>query len=140
MVSSIGYALAKNSLISGFGRRHYHHVARGEGVGRRVAGAVVSKVGHAVVDKIANMISGTGRHRRVHRRLGGSYRLTGTGAHKRHRARKPRATLVHMLAPMAMGGYHRRRAPLRTLGLGYRRRAPRRTLGLGRRRRHHVLI
>jgi len=120
MVTSLGYALAKNSLVTGFGRRHYHHVHRvGGGVGRRVAGAVVSRVGHSLVDKLAHAISGTGRRRRVHR--GASYRLTGTGTHRRKHVRKPRATLMHLLAP-SMGGYRRRRAPRRTLGLGRRRR------------------
>jgi len=140
MVSSLGYALAKNSLITGFGRRHYHHVARGEGIGNRVARDLV---------KIAHAISGGTRHRRHYH--AGSYKLSGTGT--RRRVRRPRATLMHV--PMTalgegyrrrrrstVGGYRRRRAPRMTLGVGRRRRAPRMTLGIGRRVHHrrHILI
>jgi len=78
MVSAIGYALAKNQLVSGFGRRR-HHIARGEGVTRRIAGHAVRAVGNALVNKLSNLISGTGRHRhrRVHHHAG-SYKVTGT--------------------------------------------------------------
>ena len=143
MVSSLGYALAKNQLVSGFGRRHYHHIARGEGVTRRIAGHAVRAVGNALVNKLSNLISGTGRHRhrRVHHHAG-SYKVTGTGYHRRVH-RKPR---MNLLSSLLGHGYRKRRVGRprtrvrhHTMG-GYHRvahrRPPRRTLGLGRRRVH----
>ena len=67
MVSAIGFKLNSPDMITGFGyRRHRIHRARGDGVGRKVVGAVVRKIGHALTDRLASAISGNG-----------SYRLTG---------------------------------------------------------------
>ena len=65
MVSSIGVALGRNSLITGFGYHpHHHHVirrraTRGRGV-RKTAGSVVRHIGHTLVDKLAGVIAGSG--------------------------------------------------------------------------------
>ena len=152
MVSALGYALAKNQLVSGFGRRHY--LSHGRGIARRAAGHAVRAVGNALVNKLSNLISGTGRHRhrRVHHHAG-SYKVTGTGYHHRvHHHRKPR---LNLLSSLLGHGYRRRRVSTRRVGRprtrvrhhtmgGYRPRlrAPRRTLlGHGRRyRRHRILI
>ena len=65
MVSAIGFKLNSPDMITGFGYRRYRiHRARGDGVGRKVVGAVVRKIGHALTDRLASAI-------------GGSYRLTG---------------------------------------------------------------
>ena len=79
MVSSIGVGLGKNQLITGFGLHHHvirRRATRGRGV-RTTAGSVVKHIGHALVDKLAGVIAGSG------------YKLAGG----RHHVRKPRATL-----------------------------------------------
>ena len=87
MVSNIGVALARNSLINGFGYQpHHHHVirrraTRGRGVVRKTAGSVVRNVGHILVDKLAGAIAGSG------------YKLAGGRHHVKHHIRKPRSTL-----------------------------------------------
>ena len=140
MVSALGYALAKNQLVSGFGRRHY--LSHGRGIARRAAGHAVRAVGNALVNKLSNLISGTGRHRhrRVHHHAG-SYKVTGTGYRRRTTHRKPRHNL---LSSLLGHGYRKRRVGRprvrhHTMG-GYHRvahrRPPRRTLGLGRHRVH----
>ena len=62
-MSAIGFKLNSPNEITGFGYRRIHR-ARGDGVGRKVVGAVVRKIGHALTDRLASAI-------------GGSYRLTG---------------------------------------------------------------
>ena len=64
-MSAIGFKLNSPNEITGFGYRRIHR-ARGDGVGRKVVGAVVRKIGHALTDRLASAISGNG-----------SYRLTG---------------------------------------------------------------
>ena len=87
MVSSIGVALGRNSLITGFGYHpHHHHVirrraTRGRGVVRKTAGNVVRHIGHTLVDKLAGVIAGSG------------YKLAGGRHHVKHHIRKPRSTL-----------------------------------------------
>ena len=116
MVSSIGFKLNGAAPITGFGiRRHRkprthlhfgigagyrHHVRRaprkhvGTGIGRRVAGALVSKIGHAIVGRIASAVSG------------GSHRITG--GRRRGRPRKPRATLLMRAFGTGHRQHHRR--------------------------------
>ena len=83
MVSSIGIGLGRNSLINGFGM-HLHTIrrraTRGRGV-RTTAGSVVKHIGHALVDKLAGVIAGSG------------YKLAGARHHVKHHIRKPRSTL-----------------------------------------------
>ena len=87
MVSSIGVALGKNSLITGFGYHpHHHHVirrraTRGRGVVRKTAGNVVRHIGHTLVDKLAGVIAGSG------------YKLAGGRHHAKHHIRHPRSTI-----------------------------------------------
>ena len=87
MVSSIGVALGRSSLITGFGYHpHHHHVirrraTRGRGVVRKTAGNVVRHIGHTLVDKSAGVIAGSG------------YKLAGGRHHVKHHIRKPRLTL-----------------------------------------------
>ena len=109
MVSRVGWNLNSRSLISGFGVRRRRTTTRGRGI-RKVLGAVSRPMLGFIANKVADLISG-GR-RRVYRKRGGSYRLTGMG-----KKRRPRATLS------------RRRPVRRSTGSGiYKRRAPRRTL------------
>jgi len=115
MVSSLGYQLAKNSVISGFGHRH-HHVHRGRGVVRKTIGGITRTLGNMLVNRVANAIAG------------GSYKITGRG----RKPRKPRSRLSGF-------GTRKRtthRAPKRHTTT--RRRAPRKSLsGSGRHRIHH---
>ena len=113
MVSRVGWNLNSRSLITGFGVRRRRTTTRGRGI-RKVLGAVSRPMLGFIANKVADLISG-GR-RRVYRKRGGSYRLTGMGK------RRPRATLT------------RRRPVRKSTGCGYKRRAPRRTLGVRRRR------
>ena len=101
MVSSIGYKLNNPTLISGFGYRHrvvHHHAGRG--VGRRAVGSVVSTVGHALVNRLASAISGSGykRKRVSHRRVGLGWKVTGAG--------RPRA--AHRKPRLLIGGRRRK--------------------------------
>ena len=117
MVSSIGYNLNNSTKITGFGYRRPCY--RGHGVGRQIAGSIVNHAGHALINRIAKAISGTGirRKRRYTRKTGGTYVLTGAG--RRHRrVGRPRT---------------------RTCGLGIRQTYRRKPGGLsGIRRRHRT--
>ena len=106
MVTSVGWLLNSRKPITGFGVRR-RRTTRGRGIVRRAIGAVSRPMLGFIANKVADLISG-GR-RRVYRKRGGSYRLTGMG-------RRPRATLT------------RRRPVRKSTGCGYKRRAPRRTL------------
>ena len=86
MVSSIGYKLAQNRLVTGFGARR--RPTCGRGVVRKTIGTIARPALTYIANKIADVISGAGkRSRAVHR--GSSYKLTGSGAR-----RKPRKTLT----------------------------------------------
>jgi IS5 family transposase len=83
MVSIIGVGLGRNQLITGFGMHHHtirRRATRGRGV-RTTAGSVVKHIGHALVDKLAGVIAGSG------------YKLAGGRHHVKHHIRKPRSTL-----------------------------------------------
>ena len=107
MVSSISYKLAQNKLITGFGTRRC--TTRGRGVIRRTIGSIARPALGYIANKVADLISGTGR--RTVRRAG-SWKPTGMGVR-----RKPRSTLKR-----------------RTIGTGLKRRALRRGTGLRRKR------
>ena len=64
MVSSIGYKLAKNDLVTGFGVHRKHATSCGRGYVRKVVGAVSRPALTYIANKIADVISGTGRKRR----------------------------------------------------------------------------
>ena len=80
MVSSIGVGLGRNQLITGFGMHHHvirRRTTRGRGAVRKTASNVVKHIGHALVDRLANTIAGSG------------YELAGG----RHHIRKPHSTI-----------------------------------------------
>ena len=106
MVSSIGYKLAGNKLITGFGARRC--ATRGRGI-RSVVGNVLARPALTfIANKVADLISGSGRKVVRRRRItrGSSWKTTGTGT------RRPR----------------RRLTIRRKTGTGIKRRAPRKTL------------
>ena len=118
MVSSIGYKLAKNDLVTGFGV-HRKRATCGRGYVRKVVGAVSRPALTCIANKIADVISGTGRKRRAVRKprtvhSAGSWKPSGMGM------RKPRKTL----------GTRKRRT---TVGTGRKTRKPRATLARVRR-------
>ena len=87
MVSSISYKLAQNKLITGFGARRC--ATRGRGI-RSVVGNVLARPALTfIANKVADLISGSGKRRTYRKRTvrGSSWRVTGTG-------RKPRSTLT----------------------------------------------
>ena len=108
MVSSVGWQLNSRKKITGFGAR-----TCGRGVVRRTVGAIARPALTYIANKIADVISGTGKRRRSVR--GSSFKLTGSGTRRKRRRhlttrrvgagkrktahRKPRSTL----------GSHRRR-------------------------------
>ena len=107
MVSSIGYKLAQNKLVTGFGTRRC--TTRGRGIIRRTIGSIARPALGYIANKISDLISGTGRTRRA-----GSWKPTGMGVR-----RKPRSTLKKRKT----GGLKRkvtRRVPRSRLG-GLRR-------------------
>ena len=109
MVTSVGWLLNSRKPITGFGVRRRKPATRGRGIVRRAIGAVSRPMLGFIANKVADLISG-GR-RRVYRKRGGSYRLTGMGK------RRPRATLTRRrpVRRSTGSGIYKRRAPLRTL-------------------------
>ena len=87
MVSSIGFSLGANRRITGFGRRRVP-VTRGRGI-RSVVGNVVARPALTfIANKVADLISGSGKRRTYRKRTvrGSSFKLSGAG-------RKPRGNL-----------------------------------------------
>ena len=119
MVSSIGYKLAKNDLVTGFGIHRKRSTSCGRGYVRKVVGAVSRPALTYIANKIADVISGGSVHKRtrkprtVHRTVysAGSWKPSGMGMR-----RKPRKTL----------GTRKRRTT--TAGAGRKTRKPRSTL------------
>ena len=79
MVSNFGVSLMNGGM---------HHAYRGRGISRRVAGSVLNTLGHALINRTASAVSGSGyRHKRrtIHRRrhvtTGSLYRLTEVEDH-----------------------------------------------------------
>ena len=98
MVSSIGYKLASNKLVTGFGVRR-RTTTRGRGIVRRTLGNISRPVLGFIANKVADLISGSGKRKTYRKRTvrGSSWRVTGTG-------RKPRSTLRRKV-----GGLRRKR-------------------------------
>ena len=117
MVSSIGFLLGKNTRVTGFGAHQKRSTSCGRGYVRKVVGAVSRPALTYIANKIADVISGTGRKRRAVRKprtlhSAGSWRPSGMGVKRRPRAilsrtrrtvvtgarktRKPRATLARV--------------------------------------------
>ena len=119
MVSSLSYKLAKNDLVTGFGVHRKRSTSCGRGL-RKVIGAVSRPALTYIANKIADVISGTGRKRRAVRKprtvhSAGSWRPSGMGVKKR----RPRSTLA--------------RKPRASVGSGRKTRKPRATLARVRR-------
>ena len=114
MVSSIGYLIQKNDRVTGFGARRPTSSC-GRGYVRKVVGAVSRPALTYIANKIADVISGTGRRRAVRKprtvHSAGSWRPSGMGVKRRRprstltrtavgtgarKTRKPRATLRHI--------------------------------------------
>ena len=119
MVSSIGFLLGKNDRVTGFGaRRTCRPSTTGRGYVRKVVVAVSRPALTYIANKIADVISGTGRRRRASRKTrtvhGSSWRPSGMGM-----KRKPRSTLT--------------RTRRTTVGTGRKTRKPRATLARVRR-------
>ena len=98
MVSSISYKLAQNRLITGFGTRR-RTTTRGRGVIRRTLGSIARVPLTFLANKVADLISGSGKRKTYRKRTvrGSSWRVTGTG-------RKPRSNLKRKV-----GGLRRKR-------------------------------
>ena len=113
MVGSIGYQFQKNRKISGFGLVHHPRRNYGSGVVRKTIGAISRPALTYVANKIADMISGEGSRRRIHRprtvRSAGSFRPTGYGLARR----APRKRLTRVRHVTSACGY--RRKPRSTL-------------------------
>ena len=115
MVGSIGFQLQKNRRVSGFGLVHHPRRNYGSGVVRKTIGAISRPALTYVANKIADMISGEGIHKRrpaIHRRKtirGTSFRPTGYDMARR--APRKRLTLVRRVS--AIGGGYKRRAAIR---------------------------
>ena len=115
MVGSLSYQLAKNRKISGFGLVHRPRRNYGSGVVRKTIGAISRPALTYVANKIADMISGEGIHKRrpaIHRRKtirGTSFRPTGYGLARR----APRKRLTRVRHVTSACGY--RRKPRSTL-------------------------
>ena len=117
MVSSIGYLLQRNDRATGFGAHRKRATSCGRGYVRKVVGAVSRPTLTYIANKIADVISGTGRRKAVRKPRtvrGSSWKPSGMGI------RKPRKTL----------GTRKRRT---TVGSGRKTRKPRATLARVRR-------
>ena len=109
MVSSISYLLAKNARVTGFGARKS---TCGRGL-RKVIGAVSRPALTYIANKLADVISGTGRRRRAIRKprtvhSAGSWKPSGMGV----RRRRPRSTLTRTRRTTVGTGHRKPRAHL----------------------------
>ena len=116
MVSSIGYKLAKNDLVTGFGVHRKRSTSCGRGYVRKVVGAVSRPALTYIANKIADVISGTGRKRRavrkprtVHSAWG--WKPSGYGVKRR----RPRSTLTRTRRTTVGTGHRKPRGPRSTL-------------------------
>ena len=114
MVSSISYKLAKNDLVTGFGAHQKHATSCGRGYVRKVVGAVSRPALTYIANKIADVISGTGRRKAVRKprtvHSAGSWRPSGFGMRK-----KPRSTLTRKRRTTVGSGTRKTRRPRSTL-------------------------
>ena len=93
MVSSIAYLLGKNDRVTGFGVHRKRSASCGRGYVRKVVGAVSRPALTYIANKIADVISGTGRRKAVRKprtvHSAGSWKPSGMGVRRR-----PRSTLT----------------------------------------------
>ena len=110
MVSSLSYKLAKNDLVTGFGAHQKHATSCGRGYVRKVVGAVSRPALTYIANKIADVISGTGRRKAVRKPRtvrGSSWKPSGMGVRRR-----PRSTLTRTRRTTVGTGHRKPRAHL----------------------------
>ena len=110
MVSSIGYKLAKNDLVTGFGAHQKRATSCGRGYVRKFVGAVSRPALTYIANKIADVISGTGRRKAVRKPRtvrGSSWKPSGMGVRRR-----PRSTLTRTRRTTVGTGHRKPRAHL----------------------------
>ena len=116
MVSSISYKLAKNDLVTGFGAHQKRATSCGRGYVRKVVGAVSRPALTYIANKIADVISGTGRRKAVRKprtvrrtvHSAGSFRPSGYGVKRR----RPRSTLTRTRRTTVGTGHRKPRTTL----------------------------
>ena len=116
MVSSISYLLGKNDRVTGFGARRKPTSSCGRGYVRKVVGAVSRPALTYIANKIADVISGTGRRKAVRKprtvrrtvHSAGSFRPSGYGVKRR----RPRSTLTRKRRTTVGTGHRKPRAQL----------------------------
>ena len=115
MVSSISYLLGKNDRVTGFGARKCRPSTAGRGYVRKVVGAVSRPALTYIANKIADVISGTGRRKAVRKprtvHSAGSWRPSGMGVKRR----RPRSTLTRTRRTAVGTGARKTRKPRATL-------------------------
>ena len=111
MVSSISYLLAKNTRVTGFGVHRKRATSCGHGYVRKVVGAVSRPALTYIANKIADVISGTGKRRATRKprtvHSAGSWRPSGMGVRRR-----PRSTLTRTRRTTVGTGHRKPRAHL----------------------------
>ena len=110
MVSSIGYLIQKNDRVTGFGARRKPTSSCGRGYVRKVVGAVSRPALTYIANKIADVISGTGRRKAVRKPRtvrGSSWKPSGMGVRRR-----PRSTLTRTRRTTVGTGHRKPRAHL----------------------------
>ena len=110
MVSSISYLLGKNDRVTGFGARRKPTSSCGRGYVRKVVGAVSRPALTYIANKIADVISGTGRRKAVRKPRtvrGSSWKPSGMGVRRR-----PRSTLTRTRRTTVGTGHRKPRAHL----------------------------
>ena len=110
MVSSISYLLGKNDRVTGFGARKCRPSTAGRGYVRKVVGAVSRPALTYIANKIADVISGTGRRKAVRKPRtvrGSSWKPSGMGVRRR-----PRSTLTRTRRTTVGTGHRKPRAHL----------------------------
>ena len=105
MVSNMGVMLA-NGYQPVHHRKPMHH--RGNGTVRKIAGNVLGSLGHMLITRVANAISGSGRKRTYRKRRtthtvrGSSWKVVGTGQRTYRQT-----TIVTTRKHHKVGGYKR---------------------------------
>ena len=115
MVSSISYLLGKNDRVTGFGSRRKPTSSCGRGYVRKVVGAVSRPALTYIANKIADVISGTGRRKAVRKprtvHSAGGWKPSGYGVKRR----RPRSTLTRKRTTTVGTGTRKTRRPRSTL-------------------------
>ena len=116
MVSTVAMALQRQKLCSGFGMKRTRRTC-GRGIIRNIASAGTRALGNFLVNKLANVIAGSGKRRTVRKTAvrrtvtGSSWKPSGYGM------RKPRKTLTRKRRTATGGARKVARKPRKTLTL-----------------------